>query len=290
MTPSDLPSLAGKTIVLTGGTAGIGQAAADALSAAGADLVLVARSPERAERTRERLREQRTDARVDFVFADLSSQKEIRRAADELLAKCPKIDVLFNNAGLVNLSRSETADGIESTFAVNHLAYFLLTNLLLPRLRETPGARIVLTASDAHRMAGPLDFDDLEAKQGYGGMRVYGRSKAANILYTRELARRIAGSGVTVNCFHPGMVRSDLGGRGVLARVTQALIWPFARSAERGADTGVWLATAPELAGKSGGYYFDRKPHDPRPWASDEENARRLWDASVRMTGFDGVV
>ena len=114
-----------------------------------------------------------------------------------------------------------------------------------PRLRETPGARIVLTASDAHRFAGPLDFDDLEAKEGYRGMRVYGRSKAANILYTRELARRIQGSGVTVNCFHPGMVRSDLGGRGLLARTTQALIWPFARTAEQGADTGVWLATAP---------------------------------------------
>ncbi|MEN8162253.1 MAG: SDR family NAD(P)-dependent oxidoreductase, partial [Myxococcota bacterium] len=232
--------MAGRRFVLTGATAGIGQAAAEAFAAAGADLLLVARSRERAERTAERLREKRPGCNVDIVLADLASQAQIRRVAEEILAACPRIDVLFNNAGLVNLRRRETEDGIESTFAVNHLAYFLLTNLLVPRLRETPGARIVLTASDAHRMAGPLDFDDLGFERGFSGMRAYGRSKGANILYTRELARRLAGSGVTVNCFHPGMVRSELGGNeGVLARVVQKLIWPFALPAARGADTGV---------------------------------------------------
>jgi NAD(P)-dependent dehydrogenase (short-subunit alcohol dehydrogenase family) len=284
-------SLAGKRVVLTGATAGIGQAAAEFFAEAGADLLLVARNAERAEQTTQRLRERRPDCRVDLVLADLASQKQVRRAADEILAACPKIDVLFNNAGLVTLKRSETEDGIESTFAVNHLAYFLLTNLLAPRLRETPRARIVLTASDAHRFAGPLDFDDLSAEQDFRGMRVYGRSKCANILYTRELAQRLAGSDVTVNCFHPGMVRSELGtSEGLMGRVAQKLIWPFARTAAKGAETGVYLATSPEVEGKSGGYYFNCKPHEPKPWAQDDDNARRLWDESVRMTGFDAAL
>jgi NAD(P)-dependent dehydrogenase (short-subunit alcohol dehydrogenase family) len=288
---ANLESLAGKRVVLTGATAGIGQAAAEAFAEAGADLLLVARNPERAKRTSERLRARRPECRVDLVLADLSSQKQIRRAADEILTACPQIDVLFNNAGLVTLQRSETEDGIESTFAVNHLAYFLLTNLLVPRLRETPRSRIVLTASDAHRFGGALDFDDLGNERDFRGMRVYGRSKCANILYTRELGRRLADSDVTVNCFHPGMVRSELGtSEGLLGRVAQKVIWPFARTAAKGAETGVYLSTSPEVEGQSGGYYFDCKPHEAKPFAQDDESARRLWEESVRMTGYEGAV
>jgi len=284
-------SLEAKCIVMTGATAGIGQAAAEAFAAGGAEIVLIARNRERAERTRERLRSVRSEVKTRILLADLASQAQIRRVAEEILETVPRIDVLFNNAGLVNLRRRETEDGVESTFAVNHLGYFLLTNLLVPRLRENPGARIVLTASDAHRMGGEIDLEDLELERRYSWSRAYGRSKGANILYTRELSRRLDGSGVTVNCYHPGMVRSELGAsEGMLANFLLKLIWPFALSPGAGADTGVHLATTPELEGRSGGYYYKRKPLESKAWASDAEKARRLWERSVELTGFDGAI
>ena len=284
-------SLEAKCIVMTGATAGIGQAASEAFAAGGAEIVLIARNRERAERTRERLRSVRSEVKTRILLADLASQAQIRRVAEEILDTIPRIDVLFNNAGLVNLRRRETEDGVESTFAVNHLGYFLLTNLLVPRLRENPGARIVLTASDAHRMGGEIDLEDLELERRYSWSRAYGRSKGANILYTRELSRRLDGSGVTVNCYHPGMVRSELGAsEGMLANFLLKLIWPFALSPGAGADTGVHLATTPELEGRSGGYYYKRKPLESKAWASDAEKARRLWERSVELTGFDGAI
>ena len=284
-------SLEAKCVVMTGATAGIGQAAAEAFAAGGAEIVLIARNRERAERTCERLRSVRSEVKTRILLADLASQAQIRRVAEEILDTIPRIDVLFNNAGLVNLRRHETEDGVERTFAVNHLGYFLLTNLLVPRLRENPGARIVLTASDAHRMGGEIDLEDLGLERGYSWSRAYGRSKGANILYTRELSRRLDGSGVTVNCYHPGMVRSELGANeGMLAKLLLKLIWPFALSPEAGADTGVHLATTPEFEGRSGGYYYKRKPLESKPWASDAAKARRLWERSIEMTGFDGAI
>jgi NAD(P)-dependent dehydrogenase (short-subunit alcohol dehydrogenase family) len=199
--------------------------------------------------------------------------------------------VLLNNAGEVLLRRSETVDGIESTFAVNHLGYFLLTRLLEERLRESAPARVVNVASDAHHYAGGrLDFDDLESRRAYRVMQVYGRSKLANILFTRELARRLAGSGVTANALHPGFVGSNFArNNGLLGRISMTLLRPFARSPEKGAETAVWLCAAPELEGRSGGYWFDRAPRRTDAAAENDEDARRLWAVSERMTGLATV-
>jgi len=200
----------GRTVLVTGASSGIGRATAVGLAAEGARLILVGRSPERCEETLAEIR--RRTGRDDAVMlrADLSSQKEVRRLAEEVLVRADRLHVLVNNAGVTLLRRETTVDGFEATFATNHLAYFLLTGLLLPRLRESAPARIVNVASDAHRF-GRLDLDDLQNERRYGAMRVYGQSKTANILFTQELARRIAGSRVTANALHPGGIRSNLG-------------------------------------------------------------------------------
>ena len=278
-------SLHGKRCVLTGATAGIGRAAATGLVRAGADLCIVARSPDKAARVKHELEKEFPGREVDVVLADFASLSQVRSAAGELRERYPQIDVLFNNAGVVNLTREVSEDGIEMTFAVNHLGYFLFTTELLDPLREAPAARIVLTASDAHKFGGAIDFDDLGMERGYRWTRAYGRSKAANILFAQELTRRLAGSGVTVNAFHPGFVRSDLGGNhGGWSRLLLKAISPFARTPERGAETGLWLATAPEMADRSGGYYQDCKPLAPGPHARSEQDAKRLWEHSEALT------
>jgi retinol dehydrogenase-12 len=218
------------------------------------------------------------------VRGDLASLHEVRSAATDVLARCPRIDVLFNNAGVVKLQREVTVDGFEATFAVNHLAYFLFTGLLIDRLRVTDGARIVSTASDAHRFGGPLDFDDLQAERRYRSFGVYGRSKLANILWTRELGRRLAGSGVTANCFHPGGVATRLGQTDALwTRIVGWLMPLVLRTPEKGAATGVWLATAPELAGVSGRYFADQREKQPAKFAQDDAAAKRLWEVSEEL-------
>jgi NAD(P)-dependent dehydrogenase (short-subunit alcohol dehydrogenase family) len=219
--------------------------------------------------------------------ADLASQADVRRAAAEFLASGESLHILLNNAGVMQLTRSETGDGIETTFAVNHLAYFLLTNLLLECIRSSAPARIVNVASDAHRMGGALDFDDLGSAKHYSAMRVYGRSKLANVLFTRELARRLAGSGVTVNAVHPGVVRTGLGQNNdapILKFLTN-LARPFFRSPEKGAETSIWACTAPELDGVTGRYFSDRHEQTPHANALDEAAASRLWDASAKLVG-----
>jgi NAD(P)-dependent dehydrogenase (short-subunit alcohol dehydrogenase family) len=186
------------------------------------------------------------------------------------------------------LRREETVDGFERTFAVNHLAYFLLTVLLLDRLRSSVPARIVNVASDAHHYAGGgLDFDDLQSTKGYGSMRAYGRSKGANILFTRELARRLAGTGVTANCLHPGFVGSNFAtNNGWFAQVVMRVIRPVARTPEKGAETAVHLCASPDVATVSGQYFFDCQPRWPKQYAQDDATARRLWDVSERLTGL----
>jgi len=276
--------LEGRTIVLTGATSGIGLAAAIELAARGARLVLVARSPERADAAVAAIRTKRADAEVDVVRGDLASLREVHAAADAVLARCTAIDVLFNNAGVVHLRRQVTPDGYEATFAVNHLAYFLFTDRLLERLRETPGARIVSTSSDAHRFGGPLDFDDLQSERKYRGLAVYGRSKLANILWTRELARRLAGSGVTANTFHPGGVATRLGQTGsAWTRLVSRALSVFLRTPERGAETGVWLATSEDVSGASGRYYADTSEKRPARFARDDTAAKRLWEVSEEL-------
>jgi NAD(P)-dependent dehydrogenase (short-subunit alcohol dehydrogenase family) len=273
--------------MITGATSGIGQAAALDLARLGASLVLVGRNAERGERVLEEVRRASRSGDVTLLLADLSSQSEIRRLAADFLASGRPLHVLLNNAGVINLRREESGDGIETTFAVNHLAYFLLTTLLLERLKEGAPARVVNVASDAHRGAGRLDFDDLESQRSYSPMRVYGRSKLANILFTRELARRLEGTGVTANSMHPGFVGSNFAkNNGLLGIAAMTLLRPFARSPEKGAETAVYLCSSPKVEGVTGEYFQDCKPHRPRPFALDDEDARRLWEVSERMTGF----
>jgi len=206
---------------------------------------------------------------------------------DEILARTDAIHVLVNNAGVTLMKRTTTPDGYETTFAVNHLAYFLLTGLLLPRLRAAaPGARIVNVASDAHRW-GPLDLDDLQNEREYKALKVYGQSKTANILFTRELARRLAGSGVTVNALHPGAVATRLGrGNGPVLDLVQRAIGLFMKSPEQGAATSIYLASDAALEGVSGRYFANKKEKQPAAHATDDGTARRLWEISESLTGF----
>jgi len=281
-------SLHGKTAVVTGATSGIGRAAAEALARLGASVVLVARDRERGERAAAEIRQVTTGAEVKLLLADLSSQAEIRRLAKDLLATGRPIHVLLNNAGVIELHRGETPDGIETTFAVNHLAYFLLTHLLLDRLVESAPSRVVNVASDAYAQGrGRLDFDDLESRKRYSVMRVYGKSKLANILFTRELARRLEGTGVTANCLHPGFVGSNFArNNGFIGNLAMTLLRPFARSSEKGAETAVHLCASSELDGLSGKYFFDCQEHRLRDFARNDEDARQLWQVSEGLIGL----
>ena len=274
----------GKTCIVTGASAGIGQAIAQGLAARGALVVLVCRSRARAEATQRAIRMATGNAAIDIALADLSSQAEIRRLAQELLQRYPRIHALINNAGVVNTKRTVTVDGLETVFAVNHLAYFLLTQLLLPRLVESAPARIVNVASDAHHWD-TLDFDDLQNVRRYRAFKVYGQSKLCNLLFTRELARRIAGTGVTVNSLHPGGVATGLGwNNGWWAILIAKVLKPFLRTADQGADTAIYLTTAPELATVNGTYFYNRREHSPSRAAQDDEAALRLWEVSEQLT------
>src|SRR4051794_40203046 len=224
-------------------------------------------------------------ARVHEHVADLARMDEVRRLARELLERHPRIDVLANNAGAMFTSRHVTPDGFERTFALNHLAPFLLTNLLLDRLRESAPARVVTTASDAHQ-SGLLDLDDLQSENSYRAMRTYGTTKLENILFTRELARRLEGSGVTANCFHPGVVRTGFGKNdNPLFKIAISVAGLFFRSAERGARSLVWLALDPAAAELNGAYVFDEQVARPNAQAGDDALASALWGASERLAG-----
>ena len=277
----------GKVCVLTGGTSGIGRETAVALAALGARLALICRDRQRGEETVAEIAARTGNRDVEVRVADLSLQRDVRRVAAELLARHPRIDVLVNNAGVVNLRHALTGDGIETVFATNHLAYFLLTLLLLERLRASAPARIVNVASEVHRFGG-VDFDDLGHAQHYCAVRVYGQSKLANILFTYELARRLAGSGVTVNCLHPGAVGTRLGhNNGTVARLLAGALKPFFRTAAQGADTSIWLASSPAVEGVSGEYFVGRTPTRSSAASHDEGTARRLWDVSLELTGLE---
>jgi len=278
--------LDGKTCLITGASSGIGRATALALAGMGAQLVLVCRDRGRGENVLAEIAQQTGKTEATLLLGDLAVQCDIRRVAAEFLAIDRPLHVLINNAGVVNLHRSVTADGIESTFAVNHLAYFLLTNLLFERLRRSAPARIVNVASEAHKFA-PLDFDDLGNERRYRAMRVYGQSKLANILFTAELARRCAGTGVTANSLHPGAVSTRLGtNNGAWTRAVIALLRPFFRSPTDGAATSIYLASSPAVDGVSGKYFANCREKAPSRAASDPDAARRLWEISAQMTGI----
>jgi NAD(P)-dependent dehydrogenase (short-subunit alcohol dehydrogenase family) len=284
---ADWQGVAGKRVVITGATSGIGLAAAIEVARRGADLTLVARSKARAANAvREIGAVSKGRAPVDVVLADLASQSSVRQLADELLTRYPTIQVLVNNAGAIYSTRQMSEDGIELTWAVNHLAPFLLTTLLVDRLKASAPARIVTTSSDAHQRA-VIPFDDLNAQRSWGGAGFtrYGQTKLANILFTVELARRLEGTGVIANCFHPGFVATGFNrNNGVLMRIGMALSRPFARSAVKGAQTLVWLIDSEEPANTSGGYFFDLRQITPSAAAQDRQAAQRLWQVSEEQT------
>lgn len=276
----------GKTCMITGATSGIGRVTALELAAMGARIVLVCRSRERAGELAREIRARTPGAEVTVMIADLASQAEIRRVAAEFLATGSPLHVLINNAGIFNLSRSETVDRIEETFAVNHLAYFLLTMILLERIKQSAPARIINISSTLHQRTS-MNFDDPGGKRSYGGMRAYGQSKLGNILFTNELARRLAGTGVTVNSVHPGGVATNLGkNNGAIARGFIALTGLFSRTPQKGAETQIYLAASPEVEGVTGQYFVDCKPARSSAESRDEHVARRLWEVSAQMTGL----
>ncbi len=273
----------GKTVVITGATSGIGQVAAETLARQGARVVFVARDAVKARAMLDRLIRANPDAAHDLVQADLSTIAAMKAAGEALLAKAARVDVLINNAGAIFDRREVTADGLEKTFAVNHMAYFVVTDVLRPALG--PGARVVSTASTAHTF-GQLDFDDLRSAKGYSAFRAYGLSKLCNILWTSELARRLEGAGVTANCIHPGGVNTGFGdnAKGWLGALF-GLGKRFMLTPEQGADTLIYLADSAEVAGRTGGYWVKRAPVQPSAAARDPVAAARLWDVSARLAG-----
>ena len=275
----------GKTVVITGATSGIGEVAAIRLAGQGARIVFVARDTKRADATLNKLRSANSAADHVVHLADLSLLAEQKRVAGEIAAE-PRIDVLINNAGALFNRRIETADGLETTFALNHMSYFTITHLLLDRLKATPGARIVSTSSRAHRGA-KLNFDDLQARRNFRGFQVYGRSKLCNIFFTRALAKRLAGSGVTANCLHPGFVATRFGDQsgGFLQRAVAVGKSLFAISEEDGAKTIIYLASSPDVATVSGEYFNECKVETPSAQARSDADAQRLWNISDQIMG-----
>ena len=273
----------GKTVVATGATSGIGEAAVLALAAMGARIVFVARDEGRAKSTMRKLQAKAPGLEHRVHLADLSSMAEARGVGAAIVASEPRIDALINNAGAMFSERRVTPEGLELTFALNHMAYFVLTEALRERLVASAPARIVSTASTAHQGAS-LDFDDLQSAKGYSGFKAYGRSKLANILFTRELARRLAGTGVTANCLHPGVVATRFGDSsgGWVSRL-MPFVRPFFLAPEKGADTIVYLASSPEVEKTSGEYFVKRKITEPSAAARDDAAAKRLWEASEKL-------
>jgi retinol dehydrogenase 12 len=282
----------GKTVVVTGGNSGIGFETAKALGAMGARVLITARNAARGQAAVQALGTavEGGGGAAELVVFDLADLSSVRSGAAEILERCPRLDVLVNNAGLILTERAETVDGYEATLAINHLGPFLLTNLLLDRLKASAPARVVNVASTAHNQARHgMPFDDLQSTKRYAGMRVYGVSKLANILFTNELARRLEGTGVTANSLHPGTVRTGYGAdgdtKGFLA-IGIKIAAPFFLSPAKGARTSVYLASSPEVADVSGQYFAKCKAKSPKRQALDAAAATRLWTVSEQLTGL----
>ena len=278
--------LEGKVCLVTGATSGIGKETARVLAHHGGTLILVGRDPDKTVTTVEEFKHQVDTPNIEYLLADLSSQDEIRRLAEEFKSRHNRLDVLVNNAGAYYLRRHESVDGIEMTFALNHLGYFLLTNLLLDVIIASAPARIINVSSGSHLRA-TLDFDELQERRGFGGMNAYGQSKLANVLFTYELARRLDGTGVTVNVLHPGFVATNMGSNiGWIVRALRPLMNLWALSVEEGAETVIHLATSPEVEGITGKYFFRCKPVPSSAYSYDEAVAEQLWRMSEEMTGL----
>jgi len=284
---ADAPVMAGKSVLVTGGTGGIGRATAIGLAALGARVGITGRDQARTEAAAAGIRAAPGSPAVDAFAADLSAQAGVRRLAARVLDTYPRLDVLVNNVGGFWAHRHVTADGLERTFALNHLAPFLLTNLLLDRLTASAPARIVTVSSAAHAQ-GRLDFDDLQSERNYSGQQAYSQSKLANVMFTYELARRLAGTGVTATAAHPGVVATSFGTEdqaahlGIMIRVAR----PFMKTPAQGALTPVYLASSPQAEGVTGQYFAHRKPKASTKASYDTAAAARLWQASADLTGL----
>jgi retinol dehydrogenase-14 len=280
-------SMAGKTVLITGGTGGIGKATAIGLARLGARVGISGRGRARAEAAATDIRVASGNPSIDVYVADLSSQADVRRLAREVLDAYPRLDVLVNNVGGFWAHRQVTADGLEHTFALNHLAPFLATNLLLDRLVASAPVRVVTVSSGAH-VRGRIDFDDLQGERKWSGQRAYAQSKLANVMFTYELARRLDGTGVTATVLHPGVVRTAFGAEDPARwqRAFLPLVRPFLKSPARGAETAIYLASSPDVAGVTGQYFAGRKPKTSNRASYDTEAQARLWRVSADLVGL----
>jgi retinol dehydrogenase-12 len=276
----------GKHIAITGPTAGIGRETALELARRGAALTLCCRSADKGQALQEEIAAAGGESPA-VVIMDMASLDSVRQGAEALLATGRPLDVLVNNAGVINTRRRETVDGFEQTLAVNHFAPYLFTGLLLPALQQATSARIVNVASDAHSFVRDMGFDDMQAENSYKTFREYGRSKLANILFTHTLAPRLQQQGITVNCLHPGPVATSLGNNnGALGKLVPLLLKPFFRSPEKGAQSSIYLSSSDEVNGVTGKYFVDRRVKRPKPWAEDDVAAERLWRYTEQCVGF----
>jgi NAD(P)-dependent dehydrogenase (short-subunit alcohol dehydrogenase family) len=283
-----LGGMAGRTVLVTGGTGGIGKATAIGLATMGARVGITGRDLARAEQAAADIRAASGNPAVDVFAADMSSQAEVRRLAAAVLDAYPRLDVLVNNVGGFWAHRQPTADGLERTFALNHLAPFLLTNLLLGRLMASAPARVV-TVSSGEQARGRIEFDDLQGARDYSGQRAYSQSKLANVMFTNELARRLEGTGVTANSLHPGVVRTNIGAEdqaGFFA-VVGGIVRPFLKTPAQGAQTSIYLASSPDIEGVTGQFFADRKPKTANKIAYDTDMAARLWQVSAELVGLN---
>jgi retinol dehydrogenase 14 len=276
-----------KTVLITGGTGGIGKAAAVGVASMGAHVGITGRDRARAEQAAAAIADESGNPAVDVFVADMSSQAEVRRLADEVLVAYPQLDVLLNNVGGFWAHRHLTADGLEHTFALNHLAPFLLTNLLLERLITSSPARIVTVSSGAHSM-GRIDFDDLMGEQDYSGQRAYNQSKLANVMFTYELARRLEGTGVTATALHPGMTNTSFSTEDPHRKMAPIvfLVRPFMKSPKKGADTAVYLASSPEVEGVTGRYFVNHKIKESEQSSYNTATTAQLWQISADLVGI----
>jgi retinol dehydrogenase-14 len=277
-------SMDGKVVLITGATSGIGKVTAKALAGMGAKVVIFGRDQSKGEQLLAEVRTASGEGHADFILCDLASLNDVRKSALEFRSRFDRLDVLIDNAGGINGKRRVTVDGFEYTFGVNHLAHFVLTNLLLDKLKASAPSRVVVTSSSAHTF-GHIDFEDLMTERRYGFMKVYGQSKLANALFTFELARRLDGTGITVNCFHPGAVRSNfVRGMGGAASVMAPVVGIFEHSPEKGAETQIYLASSPEVEGVTGKYFFKMKEKRSSDESLDVGVAKRLWEVSEELT------
>jgi NAD(P)-dependent dehydrogenase (short-subunit alcohol dehydrogenase family) len=280
--------MAGRTVLVTGGTGGIGKATAIGLATMGARVGITGRDLARAEQAAADIRAASGNPAVDVFAADMSSQAEVRRLAAAVLDAYPRLEVLVNNVGGFWAHRQPTADGLERTFALNHLAPFLLTNLLLDRLMASAPARVV-TVSSGEQARGRIDFDDLQGARDYSGQRAYSQSKLANVMFSHELARRLQGAGVTANSLHPGVVRTNFGAEdqaGFFA-IMGSMVRPFLKTPAQGAQTSIYLVSSPDIEGVTGQFFADRKPKTANKIAYDTDMAARLWQVSAELVGLN---